>query len=158
MRRSVWVVLSLVCSLVFPSAAYASDIDYVGSFSNGFDAFLGNGENEPVTPEKDFNERYEPVEIEVTSELPQFRTTGSNDPIENIRTVTNRVNTLRWNVSNLNLLESIRIMFGARSGASSTALRQLVIVLPIGICFMWWGVRKAISMINSAFRKGRGNV
>lgn len=42
----------------------------------------------------------------------------------------------------------------------STVVEVLVYAVPvvIGLVFMWWGVRKVVRMVMSAFRKGRISV
>lgn len=154
MVRLRYVALALLIVLLSPAGAYAQDINYVDSFSNGIETLKGNGENEPVTPEKDFNDSYEVEEV-------QLRATNDEQPTDaqgNIEWVTQAFNTVPWNNTNSTLFNFLRAFFGGTNSAASKTMKLYLITIPIGICFMWWGLRKALRMIMTGFRKGKASV
>ena len=49
-------------------------------------------------------------------------------------------------------------MTGQISVATIVAVLASLVVAGIGLVFLWWGVRKAIRSLMSAFKKGRMSV
>lgn len=153
MRRSWWLVLLLVLCLV-PRTAVAEEIDYLGSFGSGFDAFLGNGVNESVTPERDFEETYEPQYVPLRDGSESEGDSGEGN-LAGITSVVDAWSSIPVGSGSFNQLSFLRLFFGAVGGLSIGAT---IVTTAIGLCFFWWGLRKSVRMVMGAFRKGRQNV
>lgn len=147
MRARLWLVFVVFAFMVCPDVALADD-SFVDSFGRGVDTFLGNGVNEQVTPERDYNERYEPSteDVETVRAAPQT-------PLQGLRQFFGMQ--FRWdgNVvrpftsTHMNLYYFIR-----------TILVRLVFKYAVPMVFLWWGVRKVIRMVMGAWRKGRASM
>lgn len=127
-----------------PLPAYAAD-----GFIGGLEDLTGTRDVEQVSYEDRYQEGYEPDLTEPVSvtrrELDEDATTVDyiNDTVDSFNSVT-------WPSSSQSLLVSIQTLF--------TRFRENVFLFAAGIVFMWWGVRKTVRMIMSAFRKGSASV
>ena len=152
-RVFVFMTLAL---LMVPRVALAEDVSYIGSFASGFETLLGRGENEQVTPERDYIESYEPREVD---DLPPLRAPSANtelDSMGGIQQVVDRTNRIEWGTAgNPSLVRTLAYFLGNTGAGHSGEMRNMLILPAIGLCFMWWGVRKGLRMIFAAFRKGK---
>lgn len=135
----------ILAAMAFPQASYAREIDYLHSFGNGLQTLTEGTENERVTPERNYQEGYVP-------ELHQVETVRAEDGPPN----------LMQQISGF--VESIQAPWGASSYAPRNwyyfARLVLLQVVPIAVLFVfvWWGLRKSMSIIMHAFRTGRLNL
>lgn len=145
----------LVLGVLFcPSVAYASD-----GFLGGLQDLTGTRDLEQQSGgyEERYLEGYEPelreVETAPSRALPEDATT-----VDYVNSTVDEFNSIRWGGSNstpVTLLGSLRNFWGAGSNSYSLAMREILVITPIGLVFMWWGVRKVKNMIMNGFRKGR---
>lgn len=156
MRKSLWVALLLVLLMAMPQESYAREIDYLQSFSNGFETLKGNGSNEQVTPERDYNESYEPSEV-VLSAPPAREYDEDSTTVDYVNGTVDSFNRIDVGVNTWNLQYAVGWFLG-NSGSNGSPFGWGLIATAIGIVFMWWGVRKAKSIIWTAFRTGRLNL
>lgn len=148
-RRWLGVLSVALALLACPTVALAEDGSLLDSFTGGFtDTVSGEAretnENDPV---RDYE--YEPEVREV-----QTREVEETSPQSSIEQVTNSFNRLGWGESStVTLYSAVRLFLG---GANSS-VSPVALFLPVaaGIVFMWWGVRKTIRILMSAFRSGR---
>ena len=154
MVRRGWLVGLFVSLALFvcPSAALAEDASLIDSLAGGLsDTVTGETRSvEDVDPVRDYE--YEPVLREVETRAVEEESTQSA-----IERVTNAFNRLNWGESSsVTLFSALRLFLG---GASSS-VSPVALFLPVaaGLCFMWWGVRRAISMLMAAFTRGRMTV
>lgn len=150
MARRLAVLAALLVVLARPGIAWA-DTDILGGFTSGVSDFVSPKEEQViVTPEKDFNESYEPVLYEENQNsvraLPEDATT-----IDYVNNTIDSFNRVQWGQSQT-LLGSIRVLFISVNNAIGW------ITASIALVFMWWGVRKTIRMLMSAWRKGHETI
>lgn len=149
MRRYLLALSIALAVLLAPSLAFADD-----GFVGGLQDLVGVREVEQstVTPEQDFTDEYEPAYTPLRS--------GDEVAIEEgseIQSVVNAANTVPWGSTlRIDLVGSILRLFTLSFGDAAGWAR--IPTVAAGLVFMWWGVRKALKMIMSAFRKGRASV
>ena len=156
MNRIRWPVFFFMLSLLFvPRVALAEGL--TDSFVSGLNAFAGNGVNEQVTPERDFIESYESLETnDIVLTETQLREYDENSStIDYVNGTLDSFNTVPFTGGSASLIYAVRTYFGNNSASS---FGRNLILTAIGICFLWWGVRKSVRMIFSAFRKGSASV
>lgn len=151
MRKSVWVVLALLAALASPRVSYAQEIDYLQSFTNGFETLKGETQNQTVTPEQDYNESYVPQEVILNSptvrELPEDATT-----VDYVNNTVNAFNGNSWSGATGGLLGDVRTFL------LNPTMQGNFLIPAVSLVFVWWGVRKTKSIIWTAFRTGRLNL
>lgn len=144
-----------------PCRAYASD-----GFLGGLQDLVGAREIESVEDyESEYQDAYDP---QLRLDPPDPGTNTLTELDEDATTVDYVNSTLQSfnksgypssvSSSGYSLLEGLQFFLGFRQSGVSNANRTQLIIPAAGIVFMWWGVRKSIKMIMSAFRKGSMNV
>lgn len=150
-RKGIYLVLALCAALCCPTMARADEINYLNSLTNGFETLKGNDISETVTPESDFIEEYQPREVILSvtndSALPDDATI-----VQQVNAMTDVFYRVPWGQHNFSMLQFLGVFF------TNEAMRNIFFVVAIGLVFMWWGVRKSLRVILSAFRKGQANV
>lgn len=113
-----------------------------------------------MTPEQLYQYEYEPDVKEVESTpvvraLPDEATT-----VDYVNSTLDSFNSVKVGSANMSWIDAVRAVLGNSASGSthSGQLRALYIIPAIGICFMWWGVRKSIKVINKAWRKGKASL
>lgn len=148
MARRLAVLAALLVVLARPGIAWA-DTDILGGFTSGVSDFVSPpNEQVIVTPEQDFNDSYEPMLIEENERANSVVEVGPYDSIVN------------W-------INSLRLTFAGVTRGPDRWYEYPVwflisngfgIPVMVTIVFMWWGVRKAIRMIITAWRKGHASI
>ena len=150
-RWPVYVLFALF--FLFPRVALAEGL--TDSFVNGVRTFAGEDISEQVTPEVDFELSYEPVYVRETT-----REEGSEEETTMLGSIANTIEDGT----------TVPLSIGAETMAGGNALIRFfqytfisgrsngLLFVAAGICFMWWGIRKAIRMIFAGFRKGSASV
>lgn len=151
MRKGIYIALALCAALCSPTMARAEEINYVDSFASGFETLKGEGVNEQVTPERDFEESYVPTLSEVKSVTTEDET--DDTVLGHIQSTANAYQRVNIDSSTLTIIGFLTWLFGGYAGPG-----RVMITAAVGIVFMWWGVRKALRMVMSGFRKGKANV
>lgn len=129
-------------TLLRPEYAYADE-----GFIGGLQDLVGAREVEGF---EDYESRY-------TSEYQPVLRDVETDPVEEvttsdaIETVVNRANTVSWPSTDYSLLRSIVNLLGS----NTSSVRNVIVVTAVALVFMWWGVRKTLDVILSAYRRGR---
>lgn len=153
---------SLVCGFVLiaaiPARAYAAD-----GFIGGLQDLVGVREVEALNYEEDYLRDYEGV---TRADPPEPGTNTLTDLGEDATTVdyvndtVDKFNSVKVGSGSFTWLQAVQVILGNPSSANSHGgiLRQLYILPAIGLVFMWWGVRKSLKIVMSAFRKGSMNV
>lgn len=158
--RRIWLALLLVLSVGFsvPSVALADD-GLIDSFSGGLQTLVSpesvKVEETASTPESVYVDSYEPVLVE---ELVRSEEIQELDGMGGIRQVVNQANRVGWGTNNITLRSAASLFLGSASNGSSLDMRNMFLLPAVGICFMWWGVRKVVRMIKSAWYKGHASV
>lgn len=147
MARRLVVAFALLLVLLVVEPAYASPID---GFANGLNDFVNpDSPQEVVTPERDFIEGYSPDVYGSTNESVR-EVSAELSSSESVSATVDSIYTVNWFGNGTRTwLESLQIFL-----LNSTFFKP-VLVAAVGLAFMWWGVRKAIRMIMTSFRKGR---
>ena len=151
MRRLWLSLMATFVLMLFPAVAMAEEVDVLGGFASGLGDFVSPDTVEvgtvgDVRPEQSFDDEYVPVLRETETVVSED--TAAYDGI------------VYW-LTHLNLTVGGNIYTG--NGVWLGAVRTMLInsqfaiymVAAIGIVFLYWGVRKTIRMIFSAFRKGK---
>lgn len=145
-RNGLFVVLALCVALCCPTIARAAEVNYIDSFNNGIETLKGNDVSENENPEKDFIDNYEPVLLKTQT------VAADEEPVsvlQKIRVFFNQGLAFTFDGYNLNLTNYLGIL---------RLLRDIVVPAAVIFVFVWWGLRKSLRMLMSAFRKGKANV
>lgn len=142
--------IALILSVLIvatPSRAYASD-----GFLGGLQDLVGVRDVESVEGlESSYTSDYQPV-FGVNPPDAGTNTLTSLDEdattVDYVNTTLDSFNRVKIGNSNSSLQNGIRWLL------QSTADGVQFVVIPAGLVFMWWGVRKSIQIIMSGFRKG----
>lgn len=146
----------LALGLLFcPSVAYASD-----GFFGGLEDLTGTREVDGETDyENDYVESYVPELREVdygpVRALPEDATT-----VDYVNDTLDSFNQLSWSGfgSSRSLLRSLQIFLGNGTTGSYGIMRDLIVLPAIGVVFLWWGVRKAIRVVMTSWKKGKASL
>lgn len=147
--RRFWLAFLLVMSVGFsvPSVALADD-GLIDSFSGGLQTLVSpesvKVEETVSTPESEYLDSYEPeLRVVETVEL-----TEESTPLQGIASVINKANSVQNGATSSVSLQVMTRWF----------LQNQVVPIAILLVFMWWGVRKVVRMIKSAWYKGHASV
>lgn len=145
-RKGIYVVLAFCVAICCPTMARADEVNYIDSFNNGIETLRGNDVSENVRPEQDFIDNYKPVLLETKT------VDADEEPVNLIQTIRmffNRGFAFTFDGYAVSLTSHFGIL---------RLLRDLVAPAAVVFVILWWGIRKSLRMLMSAFRKGRANV
>lgn len=151
--RRLMIVLAVLVACMAPNAAYAQDVDYLDSFTSGVGTW-GGGQKE----EMDSNSSVQEFENGGLLAAPAEGQEGELSTVQQVNSTLNSFNAVPWGGGTTTIQGFLRTFLGAGGSAEASAMRAMVIIAPVGIVFMWWGVRKALRVIMASFRRGRANV
>lgn len=153
MRGLKFVALALVALLLLPAGAYAEEDTYVDVFLNGL--------NDTVSPEisndsKEINDS----DVEDIKLSQGQRNVSEGDTIGSINNVTDSFYSVPFESASgvsrtYTPIQLIRVVF---VGGSASSYAGFAVTTAVLLVFFWWGMRKAVRMINASFRRGRINV
>lgn len=151
MARRLAVLAALLVVLARPGIAQA-ETDILGGFTSGVSDFVSpSNEQVIVTPEKDYIDSYEPIFIEENSARLKVLPDNANT-IDYVNNTVDSFNDIRWQGQQSgSILQTVRRFFLYQQGL-------LLLEAAIGIVFVYWGLRKVIRMIMSAWRKGHASI
>lgn len=135
----------------FPVTARASD-----GFLGGLEDLAGTRqvETEQRGYEESYQEEYSPElrEVEGTPDraLPEEATT-----VDYVNDTVNRFNQVNYGSQTRSWLSMIIMLLGGNGAQLGVNMKEALLLPAVGIVFMWWGVRKAKSIVMNGFRKGK---
>lgn len=140
----MWVViLSLLCCLLVPSNAFAAVEDYETALMN---------------PEQLYQYEYEPEYVEDNTVRSAPVLDENATTVDWVNSTFDSFNTVNLDtgssIAKRDLLTSVRVFTGTTSFGGFTGMKEYVVMIPVGIVFLYWGVRKSVRMIMKALRKG----
>ena len=151
MSRRLWLAVALVCTLfACPVSAYADD-----GFIGGLQDFAGVREVEEVQPEKQWSESYRPILKAPNDDESELTEYEDGDNIGPIGSVIDNVQYVPLYSNKVHLIDMVRF-FLSSGGAEAEGLP--LVGFAVLFVFVWWGVRKSLRMIMSAWRKGKQSV
>lgn len=148
MLRIRWpVFVALALALLAPSPALADEVNPIEGFTGGVeDLFSAEAREVESDPVRDYE--YEPI-----LRAGEDATTALPEEGQEIQSVVGAVNTVTWGGGvGRSLLDSIRYLMGTNATG-----KEIFVIGPIGLVFMWWGIRKTRNIIMNAWR-GRATV
>ncbi len=148
--RRLLIVLAVLVACMAPNAAYAQEVDYFDSFTNGVGTW-GSEQEEEI----DSNSSVQEFENGGLLAAPAEDAAEVPSTVSQVNSTLDAFNSVAWINGNRDLLSSLRVFFGSNAGGP---MREMLILVPIGICFMWWGVRKGLRVLMSAWRRGKASV
>lgn len=140
--RPFLVALLLMISL--PMKAWANVEDY---------------ETALMTPEQLYQYEYEPVileEEEFTVRAPAAEVEEATT-LDSIVQVAERAQRVNYNNTTVSLISATRQVFTSAQSGTGYQTTALVITAA-GMCFLWWGVRKAVRIVMASARKGKASL
>lgn len=143
-RAPAVVVLVALLLVITPVRAFAAT-DYVESFVSGWETLVARKEDAPASRNNTLEVRQD------VAQEGEHQSVG----IDSIASVVDAANSIKWGGidGNLTLLNAVRTVY-----TGSRLLRELFVLVPIGLVFLWWGVRKSKGILVKAFRRGRLSV
>lgn len=143
-------LFAMVLGITLPTTAWASDGEEgTTGFLAGLDTLVNPDsareiENDPV---RDYE--YEPDLRAGEGETAELPEEGSE-----IQSVIDAANTVSWGANNgRTLFNSVRYFL-----FQNNSTKEWLLLIPAGLVFMWWGIRKSVHMLFAAFRSGRMTV
>lgn len=142
-RAPAVVVLLALLLVLAPVRAYAAT-DYVESFVSGWETLTVRKDDAPASRQT----------MQVVQDGAQEGETQSVG-IDSIASVVDAANSVKWggNDGSFTLLNAIRTVY-----MGTTVTKEIFVLMPIGLVFLWWGVRKSVRILVKAFRRGRLSV
>lgn len=131
----VWLLTILL--FVTPTVAFASVEDYETALMN---------------PEQLYDYEYQPVYV--VNEPLRVELDNESTTVDYVNSTLDSINVNPWINSAYHDMLGFIIQFFYMSGTPASR-RYMVIVAAVGICFLYWGVRKVKQILWSAF-KGKG--
>lgn len=145
MRGKLMMLAVMFTMLCLPCSAWAAVEDH---------------ETALMSPEQLYQYEYVPEVMEVESApvvraLPEDATATDyvNDTLDSFNVVP-----MGASGSPTSLLNSVRTLLGVTASGLSGSFRSMLLLVAVGIVFMWWGVRKVIRVLFAAFKNRRISV
>lgn len=138
-------LIVLAVALAVPSRAWANVEDH---------------ETALMTPEQLYQYEYVP-DVEVRESTPVVRALPEDaTTTDYINETVNSFNSVPVSSQNSSytLLNTLRWLVGSFGSSQGDAMRNMIIVPAIGVCFLWWGVRKAVRIVMASARKGKASL
>lgn len=139
MHRLKIVALALVALLMLPAGAYASEINYLDSFTGGLaDTVKAEG-------------KADESKVDGESGNGGILRVGEEEESDFIGYIRQVLLGAKFTFNG----STVRPLVG-----TAVYVNYLLIFVPtaVGMVFFWWGVRKALRVLMAAFRRGKSNV
>lgn len=137
------MLLVLAVALAVPTRAWANVEDY---------------ETALMTPEQLYQYEYVP-DIEVRENAPVVRALPDNaTTVDYVNDTLDQFNKVQLGSSYQDYLGMLRALLGNSGGGPTLTIMRTVMTTAIGVCFLWWGVRKAVRIVMVSARKGKASL
>lgn len=164
-RFSLAAVMALLLVFAVPPKVHAEGL--LDSFENGVTAWGGQVEEVHVQPELEFIEDYQPTEVRNSSSVDSVLIDDESTVVDYVRntldvgtqvpmpgTVEKKQSIAYGKATMSFLVYQIWVSIGNQANLGHPG----VFVYAAGLVFAWWGIRKAVKIVNSSWRRGHLDV